>query len=130
MNPDTPKNEEFFIFYIYTSKKLKNHDFWRGTIFPILSSPRPDFHQNFAFSHAPAGKIGHKSDNIPFLDIVREIGDLAPRGLPLVSNPRGVAQSHLSPRSRGKLSFAPCGRFCPIQLKAEQSLASALQWFF
>ena len=69
MSCDTPKNHDFFIFHSYTSKKWKNHEFSRCAIFPILSSPRSDFHQNFAFSHAPAGKISHKSDiNIPFLD--------------------------------------------------------------
>ena len=49
----------------------KNHDFLQGLIFPILSSPRPDFHQNFAISRPPAGKISHKSDIIPFLDSLR-----------------------------------------------------------
>ncbi len=52
------------------NKKWKNHDFWRGLSFPILSSPRPDFHQNFLFSRPPTGKINHKSDNIPFLDFI------------------------------------------------------------
>ena len=60
-----------FSFFIYIqAKNEKKHDFLRGTIFPILSSPRPDFHQNFAISRPPAGKISHKSDNIPFLDDV------------------------------------------------------------
>ena len=52
----------------------KNMIFWPGLIFPILSSPRPVFHQNFAFSPPPAGKISHKSDNIPFLDLVGWLG--------------------------------------------------------
>ena len=64
--------QKIMIFSFFTSiqaKNEKNHDFWRGLIFPILTSPRPDFHQNFAISRPPAGKINHKSDiNIPFLD--------------------------------------------------------------
>ena len=60
-----------FSFFIYIqAKNEKNHEYSRGLIFPILSSPRPDFDQNFAFSHVPAGKISHKSDiTIPFWDM-------------------------------------------------------------
>ena len=48
---------------------MKKTSFSRCAIFPILSSRRPDFDQNFAISCQQAGKICHKSDiNIPFLD--------------------------------------------------------------
>ena len=47
----TPQKIKIFSFFTsIQAKNEKNHDFWRGLIFPILSSPRPDFHQNFAFS--------------------------------------------------------------------------------
>ena len=64
-----------FSFCVYIqAKNKKNHDFWRRLIFAILSSPRPDFDQNFVFSHAPAGKISHKSDiTIPFLDLSKTV---------------------------------------------------------
>tara|TARA_A100001015_G_scaffold312627_1_gene418174 strand:- start:74 stop:328 length:255 start_codon:yes stop_codon:yes gene_type:complete len=69
MNPDTPKNHVFSFFAYIQTQNEKNDDFLRGTIFPILSSPRPVFYQKIAFSSIPAEKISHKSDNtIPFLD--------------------------------------------------------------
>ena len=63
------KKSWLIIFICIQAKNEKNHDFWRGLIFPFLSSPRPDSDQNFAISHVPAGKNSHRSDiNIPFLD--------------------------------------------------------------
>ena len=80
MSCDTPKNQDFSFFIYIQSKNEKNHDFWRGLIFPILSSPRPVFYQKIAFSHAPAGKISHKSDiNIPFLDAPHPLISMAAR---------------------------------------------------
>ena len=67
MSCDTQKIMIFPFFIYIQAKNEKNHDFLQGTIFQILSSPRLDFHQNIAISHAPAGKISHKSDiHIPF----------------------------------------------------------------
>ena len=78
-----------FSFFVYIQAKYeKNHDFWRGHIFPILSSPMPDFHQNFTFLRPPAGKISHKSDiTIPFLDQIASDANpsKSPRHHPLLT---------------------------------------------
>ena len=46
-------------------KKIESSKMWKNDWTTI-----PDSYQNFAFSHAPAGKISHKSNiTIPFLDL-------------------------------------------------------------
>ena len=57
-----PQKSWFFHFSFIYKQKMKKSWFSRWLIFPTLSSPRPDFDQNFAISRPPAGKISHKSD--------------------------------------------------------------------